>query len=95
MRRAVAAIQPRLLTPDEAAAYLGYTSTAVLASIPVEPLRLSKDGVRASPRYDLHALDAWLDNLSGIMPVADPATAEEAAADEELNAWRARRAARR
>lgn len=95
MRRAVAAIQPRLLTPDEAAAYLGYTSTAVLASVPVTPLRISRDGVRSSPRYDVHALDAWLDALSGLMPVADAATAEDAAADMELEAWRARRAANR
>lgn len=93
MKRAVAAIQPRLLTPDEAAAYLGYTSTAVLASIPVTPLRISRDGVRSSPRYDVHALDAWLDSLSGLMPVAEPATAEEAAADMEFEQWRARRAA--
>lgn len=93
MRRAVAAIQPRLLTPDEAAAYLGYTSTAVLASVPVTPIRISKDGVRASPRYDVHALDAWLDGLSGLMPVADAATAEDVAADLELKAWQDRRRA--
>jgi len=94
MKRAVAPIQPRLLTPDEAAAYLGYKSTAVLASVPVAPLRISLDGAAANPRYDVRALDAWLDGLSGIMPVALGATAEDVAAEDEFNAWSARRAAR-
>lgn len=93
MRRAVAPIQPRLLTPDEAAAYLGYKSAAILAQVPVAPLRISTDGATANPRYDVKALDAWLDGLSGIMPVAEGATAEDAAAESEFEAWRARRSA--
>lgn len=95
MKRAVAPIQPRLLTPEEAAAYLGYKSAAILAQVPVTPIRISTDGLTANPRYDVRALDAWLDGLSGLMPVAEAATAEDVAAEDEFNAWAARRRAAR
>lgn len=94
MRRLVAPVQPRLLTPDEAAAYLGYATPAILGKVPIDPIRITTaKSVKASPRYDVRALDAWLDGLSGLMPVAEAGTAEEAAADLELEAWRERRRA--
>lgn len=96
MARPLAPLQPRLLTPEEAALYLGYRSTAVLARVPVQPLQIAEDGKTASPRYDRCALDAWLDRKSGL--VAAPAEiggAAELTAGTELEAWRERKRARR
>jgi hypothetical protein len=82
------------MTPDEAAAYLGYATPAILGKVPIDPIRITTaESVKASPRYDVRALDAWLDGLSGLMPVVEAASAEEAAADLELEAWRERRRA--
>lgn len=58
-------ISPRLLSKIETAHYLGYRSTANLSLIPIKPIRLSEVGGGTSPRYDRHALDRWLDGLSG------------------------------
>ncbi|WP_287011322.1 hypothetical protein [Brevundimonas sp.] len=93
MRRAVAPIQPRLLTPEEAAAYLGYKSAAILAQVPVTPIRISTDGQGTNPRYDVRALDAWLDGLSGLMPVGHPDADPQDAAEAEFAAWRMKRSA--
>lgn len=96
MRRLVAPVQPRLLTPEEAAAYLGYATPAILGKVPIDPIRITTaNSVKASPRYDVRALDAWLDGLSGLMPGVEAGTVEDAAAELELEAWRERRLAGR
>ena len=80
----------RLLTPSEAAAYLGYSSTQVLKFLPVDPLRLASCGLGAGPRYDKVALDRWIDNLSGLTPPPAPSSMGEEAA-LALEEWRLKR----
>lgn len=57
------ALPPRLLTKDQLADYLG--------DIPVR--EVVRQGVGRVPigqhvRYDIRAIDAWLDSLSGLVP---------------------------
>lgn len=96
MKRPLAPLEPRLLTPEQAAQYLGYASTAVLAGIPIAPVHVAGSGVGKGPRYDRKALDAWLDRLSGLSgpPAALAAVPGPEEADDKLAAWRARKAAR-
>jgi hypothetical protein len=53
---------PRLLTKAEAAAYCGVSSPVFGALCPVRPIALGA-GKRLE-RYDIQALDTWLDELS-------------------------------
>ena len=80
-------LQPRMLTAQQAAEYLGYNSTDMLRRIPVEPVRLVP--VNGQPRWDRRQLDLWLDGLSGLASVAanDDADSED---DVEISAWLAR-----
>jgi excisionase family DNA binding protein len=55
-------ILKRLLTIAEAAEYLGVGREFVLDRCPVKPLRI-RPGQRGL-RYDVRALDAWIDTLS-------------------------------
>lgn len=60
---AARAVSPRLLTEDQVADYLG--------DIPVR--EVVRQGVGRVPigryvRYDIRAIDAWLDSLSGLIP---------------------------
>lgn len=71
MPRAPVTISPRLLTAEQAAAYLGYATTGVLANIPVKPRRLTERGPGSQPKYDRVELDAWLNRLAGLS-VAPP-----------------------
>ena len=88
-------IEPRLLTVQEAAHYLHFKSTAALKNIPIKPIHLAEVGVGKGPKYDLHALDRWLDRLSGLAQQPTPSTASpNDEADAELAAWRAKRATR-
>lgn len=84
-------IGPRLLSTRQAAHYLGYTSPTVLRTLPIKPLRLG-DG--RAERWDVRVLDAYLDQQSGLASDA-PIVVSEPTADDELEAWRAKRAARR
>jgi hypothetical protein len=90
-------IAPRLLTAEQAAAYLGYATTGILAAIPVKPVQLAQKGPGAQPKYDIRALDAFLDRLSGLS--VPPAAGAEVQADPEEEAetaydrWKATRAA--
>lgn len=59
-------IAPRLLSAEQAAAYLGYATTGVLANIPVKPRRLAERGPGSQPKYDRAELDAWLNRLAGL-----------------------------
>ena len=59
-----APIAPRLLTRQQAAAYCGVSVATFSANCPVAPLALGK-GKRLE-RYDVHALDAWIDSLREI-----------------------------
>lgn len=76
------------MNAQETARYLGHQSRAVLSEIPVSPIRLSANGVGRGQLWDRHAIDQWLDELSGIRhPTADSAPAKDDLEDE-LNAWR-------
>lgn len=71
-------IAPRLLTDDQAAEYL---------SIPVA--ELVRQGIGRVPfgkyvRYDRRALDAHLDNLSGLAPVSSNDDSPDAAFDRSV-----------
>jgi hypothetical protein len=71
-----AAIPPRLLTEEQAAEYLG--------AIPVAEVRRAGIGrvpVGKYVRYDIRALDAWLDSMSGIAPKSPPPAANQAEED--------------
>ncbi len=95
MSRPVAPIQPRLLTAEEAAAYLGYKTTEILARIPVKSAPVAQGG---APRWDRVAIDRWLDIRAGLAPESLPdvlADGSQGEADSELQAWRAQRGARR
>jgi len=69
---AARALPPRLLTEDQVADYLG--------DIPVR--EVVRQGVGRVPigryvRYDIRAIDAWLDSLSDLIPnSAEPATGQ-------------------
>ena len=97
MTRQPPPIAPRLLTAEQAAAYLGYATTALLANIPVQPIQMTMTGPGSQPKYDRRALDAWLDRLSGL---SVPPTAAQAGAgpaddpDAQFASWQASRAAR-
>jgi hypothetical protein len=54
-------IAPRLLTKEQAAAYCGVSAVTFEAVCPLKPVSLG-DSVRLR-RYDLKALDEWLDRL--------------------------------
>lgn len=85
-----------MLTAEQAAQYLGYETTGVLANIPVQPVQMVRPGLPGSqPKYDRYALDAWLDRLSGLsVPAGRLALAEGPQDVEEGYAtWRAARAA--
>lgn len=96
-RREPPPIAPRLLSAEQAAAYLGYATTALLANIPVQPIQMTMTGPGSQPKYDRRALDAWLDRLSGL---SVPAAAAEAGAgptddpEAQFANWRAARALR-
>lgn len=86
MPKRIPAQGPRLLTASEAAAYLGYTSSQVLRSIPVAPIRLAAVGVGTGPRYDKVALDRWLDRLSGLHANDEQHVAAESG-EAEFEEW--------
>lgn len=70
MAAAVADLQhlpnwPRLLSPDQAAAYCGVSAPTFAAWCPVEPLRLGKRVL-----YDRRKIDLWLDKGEH-QPLAD------------------------
>lgn len=93
MNRPSVQSEPRLMTPSETAAYLGYASTNVLRTIPVRPLRLAGVGGGTAPRYDRKALDRWLDELSGLVDHhAAEGDAPLSAADQAFLDWTLRRA---
>lgn len=96
MTRQARRIPSRMLTAEEAAAYLGYKTTEILAHIPVKPVKMVEVGPGCAPKYDLHALDAWLDRLSGLsVPAAAEAGAGQADDPEaQFATWKASRGAR-
>jgi hypothetical protein len=53
---------PRLLTPDQAAAYCGVGRENFEARVGVPPVKLFGNRVL----YDVKALDKWLDEKSGL-----------------------------
>lgn len=62
-----AALQPRLLTADEAAAYLGVPKATLVR----QAWGVVKFGVFT--RYDRYALDARLDGIAGLAAKSPPA----------------------
>lgn len=88
--------EPRRLTAQQAARYLGYESTGLLAGIPVKPRKLVEQGPGSQPMYDRRELDAWLDRLAGLsVPPASPGGAGETSAndaDAAYAAWKGRKA---
>lgn len=91
MKRAVTVL-PRLLTAEQAAAYLGYATTGLLANIPIRPVQMAATGPGSLPKYDRRALDAWLDKLSGLS-VASGGAGEADDAEAAYERWKATRAA--
>ncbi len=90
-----ALITPRLMNAQETARYLGHQSRAILKEIPVQPIRVSSSGVGRGALWDRHAIDEWLDQLSGIRhPTAESGPATD---DPQTNfdEWRRARDARR
>ena len=59
-KRARSSLMPRLLKKGEAAAYCGVCPSVFEKACPVQPLTL----LDRIPRYDRHALDAWIDGLA-------------------------------
>lgn len=55
----------RLLTTEEAASYCGVSVPTLLSHIRVAPVKIGK-----TVRYDVHALDRWLDSRSQSEPVS-------------------------
>lgn len=94
-RREPAPIAPRLLSAEQAAAYLGYATTGLLANIPVKPIQMAEAGPGSLPKYDRRALDAWLDRLSGLsVPAGEGQGKAGDDADAAYANWREGRAAR-
>lgn len=65
------ALAPRLLSDAEAAAYVG---------VPLKAFRRAPIGrviVCGKARFDRFAIDAYLDNLSGLAPKSPPSVAED------------------
>lgn len=60
---------PRLLNRDQAASYCGVSATTFEAHVAVQPVRI---GSRVL--WDKVALDAWLDEQSGLVNSKQPAT---------------------
>lgn len=85
----------RLLTASQAAAYLGYETAGLLKNLPVRPIRLAEVGPGSAPRYDVRALDRFLDRLSGLEAASVPANDDNSdVAQTALEEWKANRAAR-
>jgi hypothetical protein len=61
--RNIGIIAPRLLTKAQAASYCGLSIRAFATLCPVRPLALGAD--RRLERYDIVALDEWIDRLGG------------------------------
>lgn len=66
-------ITPRLLTASEAAAYFRLPVTRF------RRLRLGEVSLGSKVLYDRHALDAYLDQISGLERQAQPASEADAA----------------
>lgn len=64
---------PRMVRAEKLRAYLDLPKDAPLSAVPVQPLRIGQ-----SQRWDLRAVDAWLDGLSGFAPSSPPSTAPAA-----------------
>lgn len=91
MTRQAVRIAPRRLTAQQAANYLGYETTGLLASIPVKPRKLVDRGPGSLPMYDRKELDAWLDRLAGLsVSVSADGTIDDA--DAAYAAWKERKA---
>lgn len=84
-------LSPRLLNATEAAAYLGYASTDVLRHLPIQPIRLTASGAGSASRWDLRALDALLDERSGIAGPDRPQADDYDSPEADLAAWRMKR----
>lgn len=95
MTRQRTTIPPRMLTAEQAAAYLGYATTGLLENIPVKPVKMAVAGPGSQPKYDRVALDTWLDGLSGLSVPASKSGAGEPVNGEAAYAdWKASRVAR-
>ena len=55
-------IAPRLLTKEQAATYCGVSVPTFTTICPVAPIALNQS--KKLTRYDIHALDKWIDGLS-------------------------------
>lgn len=87
-------IEPRLLNASEAARYLGFASTELLANVGVKPIQLATLGVGTAPRYDRYALDDLIDQRSGVGSARDRCEPEPDA-QTEYDEWRRCREPRR
>ncbi|WP_088348934.1 MULTISPECIES: hypothetical protein [Rhodomicrobium] len=62
-----AAIEPRLLSQSQAAAYCGLCVSNFKKACPVRPVSL----LARIPRYDRHALDRWIDSINNFRPIVE------------------------
>lgn len=71
----IAPLEPRLLSAEDAAAYLGLNSREALGLVPVQPRRIGRRVL-----WDRQLLDAWLDREAGLESSSAPAN--DAGADD-------------
>lgn len=57
------ALEPRLLSQDEAATYCGLSAPTFKSACPVIPIK-----IRSRVLYDRRAVDAWVDTLGANQP---------------------------
>lgn len=91
--RTLARPSRRLLNNEEAAEYLGYRTTALLKNLPLQPIQLTTVGVGKGPRWDVVALDRYIDELSKIDRTS--AAQNDDLAQSAFELWEARDAAKR
>jgi hypothetical protein len=60
-------VTPRLLSRQAAAAYCGVSPGVFETHVPIAPVRVGHQ-----KRWDVKALDAWLDRQSGFATIAVP-----------------------
>lgn len=73
--------QPRLMRASKLREYLDLPARGSLAQIPVHPVRI---GTRL--RWDVRAVDQWLDQLGGLEASKRPCS-DEPTPDELLDRW--------
>jgi len=75
-------ITPRLLRAQDLRIYLALPASASLSAVPVRPIRIGRHD-----RWDRYAIDAWLDECSGLRPLPSAERTAQDEADAALARW--------